>query len=282
MDYIETVFNLDPLLPGREILIAELASAGFESFEETETGLNAWIQETDFDRDVVQKILDHYSGLFSASFHHGPIETVNWNEAWEKNYPPVVVDGVCGVRAPFHPPRPDLAFDIVIEPKMSFGTAHHPTTVLMIRWLLELDLAGKEVLDMGCGTGILTILASRKNATSVTAIDNYPLACENTMENAQRNNIHNMMTIQGDAGALEELNRRFDLVMANINRNVLLEDLSVYERVLKDDHGMILISGFFSTDEDVMYHAATASGMLPAGTKQAENWSSLLFTRKHP
>jgi ribosomal protein L11 methyltransferase len=279
LHYTEAVFSIDPADSGREILTAELAELGFESFEHTPDGLKAWIQTKDFRPQELAALVDHYRTLFAIEFTAGEVEPVNWNEEWEKNYAPVVIAGQCSIRAPFHDARPDLPYDIVIEPKMSFGTAHHDTTALMIHWLLELDLTGLEVLDMGCGTGVLAILASLRGAKGVTAIDNYVWAWDNTRENAQRNNILNLEAIHGDVEALKELPNTWDLVLANINRNVLMDDLKFYIPKIKTG-GLLILSGFFDVDAETLSQEALARKLSPFGEKFQNGWASLCFKKE--
>jgi ribosomal protein L11 methyltransferase len=279
MKYTEAVFTIYPPDPGREILMAELAEAGFESFEFSDEGLKGWAPQEDFNEEAINEIVERYSDRFSISFTWGEITPLNWNEEWEKNYASVVIDGRCGIRAPFHPPVPHLNFDIVIEPKMSFGTAHHSTTALMIRWLLELDVTGKRVLDMGCGTGVLAILAALKGAGDVVAIDNYVWAYENTIENCERNGVGKIEAIHGDVNALTAIDKPFDLILANINRNVLVEDIKHYAQYI-DQGGMLLMSGFFIEDEEIIRDEALKHGLEYLDAKHQEQWSSVLTRRR--
>lgn len=276
MNYKEALFKVEPAEPGNEILIAELAEAGFESFEITSEGLKAWISEPNLNPELVIEIIERYEGVLRVEYAFGDIETINWNEEWEKNYSPVVICNRCGIRAPFHPERPDLEFDIVIEPKMSFGTAHHNTTALMIEWLLETDVEGLSVLDMGCGTGILAILAALKGAVEVVAVDNYVWAYENTIENAERNAVDNIKAIHGDVVSLKELPDKFHLILANINRNVLLEDMNEYLSSMRNE-GRLLMSGFLAEDAPCLEAEAERLGLTKVGVKVANNWYSLLF-----
>lgn len=278
MNYKEATFKVTPAEPGIEILIAELAEAGFESFEITPEGFKAWIPELDLNPKKVNEIIVRYQEILSVEYSFGDVETINWNEEWEKNYSPVVINNRCGIRAPFHMQRPDLEFDIVIEPKMSFGTAHHDTTALMIEWLLEMDVEGLSLLDMGCGTGVLAILAALKRAGEVVAVDNYIWAYENTIENAERNSVTCLKAIHGDVVSLKELPCKFDLILANINRNVLLEDMEEYLSSLQNE-GKLLMSGFLSGDASHIEKEAARLGLIKVGVKVANNWSSILFKR---
>ncbi|MFO7722388.1 MAG: 50S ribosomal protein L11 methyltransferase [Bacteroidales bacterium] len=279
MKYTEAVFKIDPPDPGREIIMAELAEVGFESFEYTDDGLKGWAPEEAFSLSAVNEIAERYASLCKVTFTYGDITPVNWNEEWEKNYAPVVIDGRCGIRAPFHPPFTALDFDIVIEPKMSFGTAHHSTTALMTGWLLDMDLKGKTVLDMGCGTGVLAILAALKGAGKIVAIDNYIWAYENTVENCARNGAGHIKAIHGDVTALRGMENQFDLILANINRNVLLDDMGAYAACLRPD-GMLLMSGFFAEDEEALRQQADAHGLEFLDSRHQEQWSSVLTRRR--
>ena len=185
--YIGYHFTIEPKELGSEILIAELGEKAFESFTETETGIDAFVQKDLWDETILEDIFILQSEEFKISYTFEEIEQINWNEEWEKNFEPIDVDGNCHVRAPFHP-KTDAEFDIVIEPKMSFGTGHHETTHMMIQHLLDMDVAGLKTLDMGCGTAILAILAEMKGAQPIDAIDIDNWCYLNSIENAQRNN----------------------------------------------------------------------------------------------
>src|SRR5690554_802299 len=187
MNYIEYIFKVAPLQPGTEILIAELGYAGFESFVETEEGVTAYIQKDEWNDAILEEINILDSKEFEISFSQSEIEQVNWNSEWEKNFDPIEVDGKCTVRAPFHPQK-NFEYEIVIEPKMSFGTGHHETTFMMLQFILENDFNGKTVLDMGCGTAVLAILAEMRGASKIDAIDIDEWCYENSVENIERNN----------------------------------------------------------------------------------------------
>ncbi len=278
LNYTEVRLQLDPPDPGREVLTAELAELGFDSFQHTDNGLLAWITTDQFDQKSVMDLIERYRSQWEIDCQYEAVKPVNWNEEWERNYEPVVIAGYCSIRAPFHDPRPDLQYDIVIEPKMSFGTAHHDTTALMIQWLLETDLQGLEVLDMGCGTGVLGILAALKGAAHVTAVDNYIWACENTTENTLRNEVANLHTVHGDADVLSEINKEYHLILANINRNVILDDLSIYLQYLIPG-GSIVMSGFLEEDAHLIQEKAVACGLIPDGEKKQNQWISLRFKK---
>ncbi|MGM0504970.1 MAG: 50S ribosomal protein L11 methyltransferase, partial [Bacteroidota bacterium] len=231
MDYIELTCRVDTKKPETafEILVAQLNEIGYESYDQEEEKLKAYILEKFFDIDAVRKL--QVNTLPNCTIHYSwqVIKTENWNQVWEKSFKPIVVDNECVIRAPFHTGTPPLKYEIIIEPKMSFGTGHHETTYLMLKTMLELDFKDKTVLDMGCGTGVLAILAKLKGAKTVTAIDIDEWAYKNTLENIEKNNCTDIQVFQGDASLLK--NQNFDIVIANINRNILMSDISAYARV---------------------------------------------------
>lgn len=246
--YIGYNFTIEPLQPATEILIAELGYVGFESFVETETGVNAYIQKEEWNAHLLEDIYVLSSGEFKISYTFEEIEQVNWNKEWEKNFDPITVDSMCCVRAPFHE-KPNVEFDIVIEPKMSFGTGHHETTHMMIQHLLKLDVKGKKTLDMGCGTGVLAILAEMRGAKPIDAIDIDNWCYLNTIENIERNKAQFISPYEGDASLLR--NKKYDLIIANINRNILINDMEDYALAL-NPHGDLLLSGFYLNDLELI------------------------------
>ncbi|MBS9766305.1 MAG: 50S ribosomal protein L11 methyltransferase [Flavobacteriaceae bacterium] len=246
--YIEYVFEIKPKEPASEILIAELGEAGFDSFVENENGLSAYIKKADWNDAILEDIFILKSEEFAITYTKNEIAPVNWNSEWEKNFQPIQVENTISVRAPFHEAT-DLPYEIVIEPKMSFGTGHHETTYAMLQQLMQVDLKDKKVLDMGCGTGILAIFASMKGATSVDAIDIDEWCYENTLENIERNNAKGISAFHGDASLLK--NKNYDVIIANINRNILLNDMSHYANSLAQN-GVLLLSGFYQEDIPVM------------------------------
>lgn len=277
-------FEIDPVEPGRDILLAVLDIEGYDSFEETDTGLKAYILEQDFDEEVLQALDVMQSPDFKITYQKDRLENKNWNEEWETNYSPIDIDGKVYIRAPFHEPKEGYPYEIVIMPKMSFGTGHHQTTRLMSRLLLSMDVEGKRVLDMGTGTGILAILASYRGAGQVTAIDNFEWAIENTAENVERNNCENVEALLGDAESLHNL--EFDVVLANINRNVLLEDMKKYIETLNGGakdllplHPMMAISGFFEEDFELLHNEASANGMELVKKINEDRWVACLYKK---
>jgi len=221
--YIEYSFKVTPKEPGTEILIAELGNVGFESFVENEQGVIAYIQKGEWEPTILEEVFVLKSKEFSIDFDQKEIAQTNWNAEWEKNFNPIQVNDIVSIRAPFHE-NPNLPYDIVIEPKMSFGTGHHETTHMMVQHLIATELAGKKVLDMGCGTGILAIFAEMKGAKPVDAIDIDNWCYLNSLENIERNNCSNISVYEGDASLLKEKN--YDIIIANINRNILSRNLT--------------------------------------------------------
>lgn len=271
--YIGCYFKVKPLQPAVEILIAELGLAGFESFVETEEGLTAYIKKQDWNPTMLDDIQIMNSDEFSISYTMEEIEQVNWNQEWEKNFNPIIVDDLCTIRAPFHE-KPNTTFDIVIEPKMSFGTGHHETTHMMIQHILNNDFKDKSVLDMGCGTGVLAILSELKGAKPIDAIDVDNWCYLNSLENVERNCCNHISVYEGDAGLLG--NKKYDIIIANINRNILLNDIKTYASCL-NKNGMLFLSGFYKEDISVIEDACNRN-MLKLNEKlERNNWVSLKF-----
>lgn len=271
--YIGYQFNVAPLEPGVEILIAELGYAGFESFVETETGVTAYIQKDEWHEGILNDIQILTSKEFVINYSIEEIEQVNWNAEWEKNFNPIVVDGLCTVRAPFHE-KPNTKFDIIIEPKMSFGTGHHETTHMMIQHILNTDFNNKSVLDMGCGTGVLAILTEMKGATAIDAIDYDNWCYLNSLENVERNNCKNITVIEGDASALK--GKAYDVIIANINRNILLNDMAAYVAAL-NKNGLLFLSGFYTEDIPAIQAECEKHTLKFEEKLERNNWVSLKF-----
>ena len=276
MDYLEFKFIIEPVQPASEILIAELGLAGFESFVENEDGITAYIPKEEFESESLLGIHILQSDEFKISYTFKEIEQVNWNEEWEKNFHPILVDDMCSVRAPFHP-EPHVKYDIVIEPKMSFGTGHHATTHMMIQFLLKQDLRGKKVLDMGCGTGVLAILAEKRGAEAVDAIDIDNWCYLNTQENVERNGCSNITAYEGTAELLE--GKEYDTVIANINRNILLEDIKIYSRCLKAG-GELYLSGFYNADIPVIKEECNKHFLEYNDSLERDEWVAIRFLRR--
>lgn len=275
MTYIEYTFRLNPLLPAREVLVAELAELGFESFVDTEDGLQAYIQSTLHQPVSADNLMACAMPDQEVQMVVKEIADQNWNAEWEKNFEPILVDDKCAVRAPFHNPVTGFALEIVIEPKMSFGTGHHATTWLMMRALFDLDLKGKKLLDMGSGTGVLAILAEKLGAASCDAIDIDEWAYENALENMQRNGCRRVHCALGGADLLGE--KKYDVILANINRNILTRDAAHYLNVLNNG-GLILLSGFYTHDVPLVQDAFPGT----TGVRQdsRDEWAMLMLRKE--
>lgn len=275
MDYIE--FTVNGIAdPEREIVIALMAELGFESFTETTDGFQAYITDKEYDADTILAELNHLKEVYGISFESQKIAQRNWNAEWERDYEPVIIAGKCIVRAPFHLPVPDMVYDIVIEPKMSFGTAHHATTSLMIEMLMLEALMGKKMLDMGCGTGVLAILACKMGAAPVVAVDNDEWAYRNTLENIGKNNAGSIRVFYGGSEVVADTG--FDVIAANINRNILLEQIPFYANLISTG-GTLLMSGFYESDADDIRRAAELNGFRYHSQRSAEQWAVVKFKR---
>lgn len=272
--YIAYDFNVSPKEPATEMLIAQLGYVGFESFVEQDHGVTAYIQKQEWNSKILDDVFLLHSNEFNITFEHNEIVQTNWNEEWEKNFNPIQVDDLVSIRAPFHT-NPSLQFDIVIEPKMSFGTGHHETTHMMVQHLLALDLDTKKVLDMGCGTGILAIFAEMKGAKPIDAIDIDRWCYENSLENIQRNNCNHITVYEGDASLLKE---KYDVIIANINRNILLSDMKTYTDCL-NENGVLLLSGFYKEDIVIIEDEVTKHGVTFETMIQRNNWVALKYVK---
>lgn len=273
--YIEYNFTVEPKEPGTEILIAELGFAGFESFVENENGVTAYIQKEDWRAEILEDISILKSEEFSIEFNKNEVAQTNWNSEWEKNFEPIQVDDLVSIRAPFHEDK-KLTYDIVIEPKMSFGTGHHETTHMMIQHLLALDLENKKTLDMGCGTGILAIFAEMKGAKPIDGIDIDNWCYVNSIENAERNNCNSITFYEGDASLLTT--QQYDVIIANINRNILLKDMKTYTNCLLEQ-GVLLLSGFYKEDIPTIDAEVSKYGLQLQKTIERNNWVSLKYIK---
>ena len=273
--YIAYDFNVSPKDPATEMLIAQLGHIGFESFVENENGVVAYIQKKEWNSNKVEDLYLLNSNEFNITFKHSEIEQTNWNKEWEKNFNPIQVNGQVSIRAPFHE-NPSLNFDIVIEPKMSFGTGHHETTHMMVQHLLALDLKNKKVLDMGCGTGILAIFAEMKGAQPTDAIDIDSWCYQNSLENVQRNGCRHITVLEGDSSLL--IGKKYDVVIANINRNILLSDMKTYTDCLSKN-GILLLSGFYKDDITIIENEVVKHGLVFDNMIQRNSWVALKYTK---
>ena len=268
MDYIQYSFTITPAEPGSDILIALLADLGFESFTQNETGVDAYIQEEFENEDLVKELSFED---FTFSYVRTLIPKTNWNEEWEKNFNPVYVDDLVCIRAHFHPAAENIKHDIVITPKMSFGTGHHDTTWLVSKTMFSIPFANTYVLDMGCGTGILAILAKQLGATKLLGIDIDEWSIENSIENAAINNASDIEFKKSDASLLSS-QETFDVILANINKNVLKKDLPAYFTWLKKE-GYLLLSGFFTADVEELKQLATTIGFSFEESYNKNEWA---------
>ncbi|MCB0372984.1 MAG: 50S ribosomal protein L11 methyltransferase [Muricauda sp.] len=271
--YLEFDFKVDPLQPASDILMAELGEVGFESFVENEEGLVAYILKSDWKEGALEDLFVLQHPDFQISWTSKEIEQQNWNAEWEKNFHPIMVGDRCMVRAPFHE-KMQVEYDIVIEPKMSFGTGHHETTHMMLQHILDTDFEGKSVLDMGCGTGVLAILAKMKGSGPVDAIDIDEWCYLNTMENVERNNCADIQVFQGDSQLLKD--KKYDVILANINRNILLEDIPVYAKCLQKG-GTLFLSGFYLEDLDAISSKCAAQGLEFEKNLERNRWISAKY-----
>ncbi len=271
--YIGYEFKVAPLQPAVEILIAELGYAGFESFVENETGATAYIQKEEWHEEILNDIHILKSDEFDITYTFSEIEQTNWNAEWEKNFNPIVVDAICAVRAPFHE-KFDTEYDIVIEPKMSFGTGHHETTHMMIQHILKSDVVNKSVLDMGCGTGVLAILTEMKGSKPIDAIDIDNWCYLNSLENVERNNCSNISVYEGDASLLK--GKSYDVIIANINRNILLQDIQTYIACLNEG-GTLFLSGFYNHDISIIDVEVSKHGLTLQEALERNNWVALKY-----
>jgi ribosomal protein L11 methyltransferase len=279
MNYWELNFKVDPKTPWSEILIAELGEIGFESFMETETGFLAYIAEVDFNEVDPKEIylITQKEAALHISYTKNFIPEQNWNETWESSFEPVSINKELLIMAPFHQVENEYRHAIIIEPKMSFGTGHHQTTRLMSRALLDEPCLPKIILDMGCGTGVLAILAEKLGADNILAIDTEAWAYANAVENAERNNCKHIRVLHGDAKLLTGL--KFDLILANINKNVLLQDMPIYSNCL-NDNGLLFISGFFKSDEEILVNSAKNCNLALVKSISEDNWSCLQLVKR--
>lgn len=278
MDYYKITIEITPFEDWlRDVLVVQLGEIGFDSFLETETGTEAFIPVQSFIEVDLEYVLDSFQDDFSFSTKKELIKSRNWNEEWEKNYfKPLVINNECVIRAPFHTDFPKAKFEIIIEPNMAFGTGNHETTSMMVETILENNMEQKNVLDMGCGTGILAILASMKGAKKVTAIDIDEWSFNGSNENAALNNIKNLVVKQGDASMLGS--EKFDIILANIHKNVLLSDMSAYHKVLNQG-GLLVMSGFYTEDIQDIKSKAENLGLKDNGFKTKNNWVAYSFKK---
>ena len=261
-----------------EILIAELSQAGFDTFLETENGLEAYAEEEKYDQHTIHEVLSKYELTKSSDYSFQKIEKQNWNEQWEKSIHPIHIGDQCVIRADFHPPQPEIPYNIIITPKMSFGTGHHATTWLMVKTMFEMNFKNKIVMDVGCGTSVLSILAAKLGAQRVEAFDIDEWSVTNSEENIKRNNVQHVNVAKGTIGTLN-FSQKFDVLLANINKNVILSELNLYASHLVPG-GYLLLSGFYEKDISDIYGVAGSFGFIETARAQKEDWAVLLVKMK--
>lgn len=280
MNYTEVVFVCvpnDEII--REVLSAELAEVGFESFVDTDNGSTAYIQESLYNKEAIESILSNFPLEAKITYTTSVIEGKDWNEEWEKNYfKPLIIDDKCIIQSTFHKEPATYEYNIFIDPKMAFGTGHHQTTELMIREILNMDFTGKSVLDMGCGTAILAILASMKGADPILAIDIDEWAYDNAKENQDLNKVSNIDVQIGGADLLTS-EKTFDVILANINRNILLNDIHAYASVLQAE-GVLFMSGFYTEDIPALTEECNKHGLTFVHSNSKDNWANVKFIKK--
>lgn len=269
MNYI--VYRLKAQADIAEILVAFLGEMPFDTFEESEEGVNAYIPEKEDSEDILQQLKDLQS-RFAFEFMRAEIPHQNWNELWESNFESIQVGNFCGIRADFHPAFDQVTHELVINPKMAFGTGHHATTFMMIQLMEDMKWQDRKVFDYGTGTGILAILAAKLGANDIDAVDIEDLSYENTIENAQRNQVSGIEVYLGDLSVVT--NQGYDIILANINRNVILESLSALYEKLKEG-GEILFSGILAVDKALLLESAEKQGFTLQQSLQKGDWIAL-------
>ena len=260
-----------------DVLADYLGNIGFESFVTTVEGLDAYISEKDFDELKLKELISSFPFTEAISYEQETLQDKNWNEEWEKHFfKPIIIENQCVIHSSFHKDIPTMKYDIIIDPKMAFGTGHHETTSLMIAEILKTEMQGKSVLDMGCGTSVLAILASMKGASNITSIDIDDWCVENSLENIALNGVKNIHVLLGDASSL--IGKHFDIIIANINRNILLNDMEKYSACLSEG-GNLYMSGFYTEDIPIIESKANGFGFKINYYNQKNNWAAVKMTK---
>ena len=258
--------------------MAELGEIGYETFTEETDGLNAYITEDLFSETALDEIMERYLPMTPIRYSYKTLEKKNWNEEWEKNYEPIIAaNGRVRVRASFHEADPNIQYDLLINPKMSFGTGHHETTSMVLGLQMNVNHEGKKVLDVGCGTGILAILASKLGASQVVGFDIEEWAAENSRENCQLNDCQNITIRQGTIE--DEPTEQYDIILANINRNILMRDIPKYVVFMKPAPSQLVVSGFYQHDIEDIENVAKEAGLVKVQTDNKNNWAAVVFER---
>ncbi|MFO8129028.1 MAG: 50S ribosomal protein L11 methyltransferase [Bacteroidales bacterium] len=275
MEYLELIIRGRDLSQlEREIIISALDHLGYDGILEDEDDIRAYAPLAGMEKKPSEEMLKIL--IPRVRFRWNTIPEVNWNERWEQQFQPVIISDKLYIRAPFHPPIPEIPIEIIIQPKMSFGTGHHETTAMLLELMTDLDMAGKQVLDMGCGTGILSVAASKLGAGHVLAVDNDRRAWENAQENCRGNKIRGITVEHGDVAAIK--NRSYDIIFANINRNILLRDMTTYVQCLSND-GILALSGFYESDLDDIKGEAEKLHLKHTATLERHKWVALAFRK---
>ncbi|MNK48579.1 Ribosomal protein L11 methyltransferase [compost metagenome] len=279
MQYTKAIFTFKSIEDyQQDLLISDLADLGFDTFEDSEGGFTAFVIKDNFNEQNLKDLLANYSDEFTTDYTLEDVADENWNAEWEKNFSPLVIDDVCYVRATFHEPQPSFPYEIVIDPKMSFGTGHHQTTTMVMQYILAADVKDKAVLDMGCGTAILAILAAKLGAKSLVAIDYDDICYQSTIENAALNHVDNLTALCGSKEVIPD--EAYDIIFANINRNILLDQIHRYAEVLKPG-GKIFFSGFYLDPDLSMITAECAKYDIKyIDHKQNGEWVAAQFEKK--
>ncbi len=275
--YIQLNLSIQPLAMGRDITLAVLSELGFESFVETEVGLEAYMQEQDWQADLLDQLYPLAEKGLDIGWSLKAIPPENWNAVWESDFQPIIIEDKCAVRADFHAPI-DVPYELVITPKMSFGTGHHQTTYMMLNYLLQYPPKEQTLLDMGCGTGVLAILAEKLGAVGVDAIDVEPWCYENTLENIATNTCQKITAAEGDSKQIPV--KEYDTILANINMNVLLMDIPLFSKRLKNN-GRLFLSGFYTQDIPAIEAKANQHGIRLVEFQERDNWVSAHFIKDH-
>jgi len=278
VDYLRISIDIKPFEEWiRDLIIARLADSGFESFLESESGFEAFADINIFDEDELNNILKELGGDFTYTVIKELIPGENWNREWEENYfKPLLIGGECLVRGPSHSGYPAAKFEIIIEPNMAFGTGTHETTTMMIEALLKENLENKSVADLGCGTGILGILAAKMGAKSIISVDIDERAVNSTINNAKINKINNIDALTGDLSIVK--NKKFDIVVANIYKNILIKNFPVFTEIL-NDKGKLLISGFMTQDTPRIKPEAEKAGLKEIHSITKNQWEVLVYSK---
>lgn len=268
-------FNVNPVKIGSEILIAELAELGFDSFEETAEGVDAYLLNDKWNKKILSGLNMLSNLAFDIKYSSKIIHQKNWNKIWESNFKPILINKYCGVRANFHPPL-NLKYELVITPKMSFGTGHHETTSMVMNYILNMNFKGLKVLDVGCGTGILSILSEKTGASSIDAIDVDKWCYENTIENSILNKCNFVRAFCGNITFFEQ--SKYDIILANINKNIIMNDISIYSKLL-NPRGQLILSGFYVSDIIEIDNKAKSLKLEIVSEKVKNSWASIHYMK---